>query len=246
MVCENDVFDYDRGEITAHKIDFRKPRGEVFAVYATCAFKDGTKKSDVMSIADVRAIQKRSRAGQSGPWITDFNEMAKKTVFRRLSKWLPLSAEIRDATEADDDVIDIAGPAPLEIKKPMFSAAPASLPAGEIPGDPPPQTEAKRGPGRPKKEPQNVTPPAETAKAEAAAPVGEPEKTYTPEERQTIINALQNQMIDASVTESKLWGYCLKAKLVPEGIDDLYTLPTAILAKLAPAVKALSAGNKPA
>ena len=33
--------------------------------------------------------------------------MAKKTVFRRLSKWIPLSPEFRDAVEVDDEPIDV-------------------------------------------------------------------------------------------------------------------------------------------
>lgn len=103
VVCDQDAFEYDRGEIKQHKIDLRKPRGEVYAVYAFARFKDGTEKCEVMSRADVESIRKRSRAGQSGPWVTDWNEMAKKTVFRRLSKWVELSPEVRDAVEADDD-----------------------------------------------------------------------------------------------------------------------------------------------
>lgn len=103
VVCENDVFEYDCGEIKSHRIDFRKPRGAVYAAYAICRFKDGSSKCDVMDRESVEAIRARSRAGNNGPWVTDWNEMAKKTVFRRLSKWLPLSPEFRDALEADDD-----------------------------------------------------------------------------------------------------------------------------------------------
>lgn len=105
-VCENDEFEFDRGEIRRHKIDFRKARGHVYAVYAICRFKDGTEKAEVMTRDEVESIRKRSRAAGSGPWVTDWNEMAKKTVFRRLSKWLPLSPEFRDAVDADDDVIE--------------------------------------------------------------------------------------------------------------------------------------------
>lgn len=107
VVCENDDFDYDKGVIAHHKVDFKKPRGAAYAVYAMCLMKDGTEKADVMSMDEVEAIRKRSQAGNNGPWVTDFNEMAKKTAFRRLSKWLPLSPEIRMAAENDDDVIDI-------------------------------------------------------------------------------------------------------------------------------------------
>ncbi len=104
LVCENDRFEYDRGSITQHKIDFRKDRGEPFAVYAICRFKDNTEKTEVMTLAEVESIRNRSKAGRKGPWVTDWGEMAKKTVFRRLSKWLPLSPEYRDALEADADV----------------------------------------------------------------------------------------------------------------------------------------------
>ncbi len=33
-VCENDEFEYDRGEVKKHKIDLKKTRGAVYAVYA--------------------------------------------------------------------------------------------------------------------------------------------------------------------------------------------------------------------
>jgi recombination protein RecT len=101
VVCENDVFDYNKGNLEKHTIDFKSDRGKPYAFYALARFKDGSEKCDVMTIEEVKAIQKRSRSGGNGPWVTDFNEMAKKTVFRRLSKWLPLSAEIKEVIEAD-------------------------------------------------------------------------------------------------------------------------------------------------
>lgn len=107
VVCENDEFEYDQGEIRTHKIELRKPRGEMFAAYATCQFKDGATSCAVLSKDEIDAVRNRSRAGKSGPWVTDYNEMAKKTAFRRLSKWLPLSSEVRDLMAKDDDVIDV-------------------------------------------------------------------------------------------------------------------------------------------
>ena len=41
---------------------------------------------------------------QVGPWKTDWTEMAKKTAFRRVSKWLPLSAEIYQAFAKDGEI----------------------------------------------------------------------------------------------------------------------------------------------
>lgn len=101
VVCENDDFEYNLGEVKRHVIDFKKPRGSVYAVYCIVTMKDGTKKAEVMSNDDVEAIRKRSRSGSSGPWITDRAEMAKKTVFRRLQKWLPLSPEIQEKLDKD-------------------------------------------------------------------------------------------------------------------------------------------------
>lgn len=113
VVRDGDVFEYSLGEIKKHvphylRRDSDKPEkaGDVFAVYAVARFKDGSTKAEVMSIDDVEGIRKRSRSGNSGPWQTDYNEMAKKTAFRRLSKWLPLSPEYRDAIDADSDEPD--------------------------------------------------------------------------------------------------------------------------------------------
>lgn len=110
VVRDGDLFDYNAGELKSHvpwflRRDADKPAaaGDVFAVYSRAKFKDGTDKCEVMSRDDVEAIRSRSRAGQSGPWVTDWDEMAKKTVFRRLSKWLPLSPEFRDAADAEDE-----------------------------------------------------------------------------------------------------------------------------------------------
>lgn len=106
VVCDNDDFIYDRGELKRHKIDFKNPRGNVYAAYCLVRMKDGTEKCEVMNRDEIEGIRKRSKAGNSGPWVSDWNEMAKKTVFRRVSKWLPLSAEVQEAMTADDDVLD--------------------------------------------------------------------------------------------------------------------------------------------
>jgi recombination protein RecT len=105
IVCENDVFEYNLGEVVQHKIDFKAPRGEMYAAYAMAVTKDGPVFVAVLNKDEIDGIRKRSKSGNSGPWQTDYNEMAKKTAFRRLAKWLPLSAEFRDAVDKDDDVV---------------------------------------------------------------------------------------------------------------------------------------------
>ena len=109
-VCENDEFVYNMGNIEKHIIDFKKERGKPYAYYAVVTFKDGTKKCEVMSRAEVEAIRDRSAAwsaykkfGKICPWNTDPEEMSKKTVFKRLAKWIPQSPEIQRAIEIDDE-----------------------------------------------------------------------------------------------------------------------------------------------
>lgn len=103
VVYENDHFRLVNGEVE-HVVDNPwSDRGDVVGYYAVCQFSDGVKKYEVMSKAAVDAIRERSRAANSGPWVTDYDEMAKKTVFKRLSKWLPVTPELQDAIAKDDE-----------------------------------------------------------------------------------------------------------------------------------------------
>ena len=105
LVCERDAFSWENGTVS-HKVNWREDRGKLDAVYSYVKFKDGSEDYEVMTIAEVKAIQARSKAGNSGPWVTDFNEMAKKTVMRRHSKRLTLSPEFAAALDKDDDRFD--------------------------------------------------------------------------------------------------------------------------------------------
>lgn len=143
IVCERDIFEYDRGEVTRHVVNWREPRGEMYAAYAVAITKTGETFTQVMTRDEIDSIRKRSKAGNNGPWVTDYNEMAKKTVFRRLSKWLPLSPEFRDALDKDGDVLigrDVTPPPALSFDDPT-AAAPAALadgsqePTAEVAGE---------------------------------------------------------------------------------------------------------------
>lgn len=77
-------------------------RGALTFVYAVAKLKDGGVQFDVMSRTEVEKIRARSKSKDNGPWITDFDEMAKKTVVRRLFKYLPVSIEIQRAVGLDE------------------------------------------------------------------------------------------------------------------------------------------------
>lgn len=100
VVCENDNFAHSMGDITEHTYDISKDRGAVIAAYSQVTLKSGAVQSEIMSKAEIDAIKNKSRAGRSGPWVDHYNQMACKTVFRRLTKWLTLSPEIMDAVSA--------------------------------------------------------------------------------------------------------------------------------------------------
>lgn len=114
VVYESDEFDYafGSGAFLKHKPNLEKrgtEAGRRIAFYSFVKLRDGNEDFLVLGPGEVEAVRKRSKAANSGPWVTDYDEMGKKTAFRRHSKWLPLSPEVRDAVEADDDVIDVSG-----------------------------------------------------------------------------------------------------------------------------------------
>lgn len=88
-------------EPVIHEIDHEGERGEPFVVYAVASLEHGGIIHEVMNVADINRIRDRSdgyRAFKAGkikatPWSTDWAEMARKTVFRRISKYLPSSSD---------------------------------------------------------------------------------------------------------------------------------------------------------
>lgn len=120
VVYAEDQFEFAYGltERLEHIPSGKVEPGEVRAVYAVARLKDGGTQFEVMTRGEVDAIRKRSRAADDGPWVTDFAEMAKKTVLRRLCKMLPASVELSRAVALDEraelglpqqleDVIDV-------------------------------------------------------------------------------------------------------------------------------------------
>jgi recombination protein RecT len=57
-----------------------------------------------MTRAEVDAIRARSRSRDDGPWVTDYAEMAKKTVLRRTLKLCPKSTEMKQALALENAV----------------------------------------------------------------------------------------------------------------------------------------------
>ncbi|MCV7424381.1 recombinase RecT [Mycobacterium yunnanensis] len=111
VVYENDTFKYTLGlrRDLQHE-PAAGERGKPIYVYAAAQLKDGGTPFVVMTYTEVEAIRARSKAGRNGPWVTDWNAMAKKTLVKQLAKWLPLSAEFTSATVLDGTVRTDVGP----------------------------------------------------------------------------------------------------------------------------------------
>ncbi|WP_411815696.1 recombinase RecT [Gordonia sp. SND2] len=138
IVYENDQFDYEYGlaPTLSHK-PAMKDRGQPVAAYAAAVFKDGGNVFEVMSVDDIEAIRRRSKASNNGPWKTDWAAMARKTVTKQLAKWMPLSPEFADAVVRDGTVRtdhgDLVDVAPSYIEGDTDDPAPAEVEAASEP-----------------------------------------------------------------------------------------------------------------
>jgi len=105
VVYSNDQFEYELGdnENIIHKPFLGEDRGKPIAVYAVAKTKDGAIYREVMSVADVDKVRQASRAKDAGPWVQWWDEMAKKTVIRRMAKRLPSSADVDQVLANDNE-----------------------------------------------------------------------------------------------------------------------------------------------
>jgi len=107
-VYTNDEFICEKGTSPFLKhIPNIRDRGEYVGTYAVAFFHDGGNQFLFMSDAEIRAVEKVSKAASSeySPWQTFRTEMQKKTVIRRLYKILPktkISDNVIGALEHDD------------------------------------------------------------------------------------------------------------------------------------------------
>lgn len=111
VVRAGDGFDVQLGTTprVTHTPAWAQEPGEMVAVYAVIQYQGGTCDVEVMSAAQINAHRDRyskSRGGDSGPWATAYEEMARKTVIRRLLKRASVSVEAARAavlSEYDDE-----------------------------------------------------------------------------------------------------------------------------------------------
>jgi recombination protein RecT len=140
-VFENDAFEVSFGTDTyiKHRPCLDGDPGALRFVYAVARLKDtALPVVELMTRAQIEKIRRRSKSGDDGPWVNDYEEMARKTVVRRISKYLPLSTELATALELSG-VADDRGTGDIMALPMNLSPTPAASvtleaagPAGEV------------------------------------------------------------------------------------------------------------------
>ena len=113
-VREKDLFDVSGGSEVRiiHKPNYREDRGEVFAYYAIAKLHTGGEVFSIMTKKEVEDYANKYSKSKdfrtkklTGPWASEFDEMAKKTVIHKLKKLLP-SSFINTEDYMDSELFD--------------------------------------------------------------------------------------------------------------------------------------------
>jgi recombination protein RecT len=105
VVHERDTFEFRYGSEPAvrHEPVLSGETGPMLGAYAILRLRgDAVPMMEYMTKAEIDKIRTRSRAGAEGPWVTDYNQMARKTVLRRILNYAPSSTELRLVMAAED------------------------------------------------------------------------------------------------------------------------------------------------
>ena len=108
-VREGQIKDYD--PLKGVQFDWTVTDGEIIGYVAYFKLINGFEKYHYMANKDIQGHGKKySKTYANGPWKTDFDAMAKKTVLKQLiSKFGIMSVEMQDAVVKDQQIIDKEG-----------------------------------------------------------------------------------------------------------------------------------------
>ena len=109
-VYENDEFEmtYGLDRDLKHKPNLQD-RGNFIGCYCVAVLKDDARAFEYMTKEEIEAHGKKfSKTYGNGPWKTDFEAMAHKTVVKKMLKWLPVSVEFLEMANKDEKTIKVA------------------------------------------------------------------------------------------------------------------------------------------
>lgn len=100
-------------------------RGPIVAFYAVARMTNGGTAFEVMAKDEVDTIRERAPGKNSPAWRDNYGEMGKKTVCRRLSKWLPQSVQrytqAEEHFEARGEVVNLDQSGYSEVQQPALA-----------------------------------------------------------------------------------------------------------------------------
>lgn len=94
-------------------------KGAMIGVYAVVTLKDGAKVREFMDMKQIEKVRAASRGGKSqyGPWTQWFEEMAVKSVLRKVYKLCPSSSDLDNVFRDEDEFGPIEAPVQHEATK---------------------------------------------------------------------------------------------------------------------------------
>ena len=119
-VYENDDFNIEYGlsRTLVHKPNFTD-RGEIKGFYAVAILKDGAKAFEYMTKDEITKHEEKYRKGsyKNDVWNKNFEEMAQKTVVKKLLKWLPVSVEFLEMAAKDEKSFKVIDDKSTEVQE---------------------------------------------------------------------------------------------------------------------------------
>lgn len=111
IVREGDTFRYwvdDHGEHILHEPLLGTNGRQATAAYARATMHGGGVYLEIMSRFEIEQVRAISKSKDKGPWVEWWEEMAKKTVIRRMSKRMPMSTDVVQVLHRDDEMYDLS------------------------------------------------------------------------------------------------------------------------------------------
>jgi recombination protein RecT len=215
VVGDLDAFEYEFGSNKhLRHVPHTRDRGKLYCAYSFITLPKGGTAFDVMSTEEIETVRRRSANPDGDPWTKDWSEMAKKTVFKRLAKSLPLSPKTRDAIEMDNTYEVERESAPIQPLRAVVGGTRQNLP--------PEEPDAYEEP--PELAPDD-RPPTEISAEEPTSP---PEPVSEPARVERPLGPLQRVrglLKEAGFTAGELLALLKTVNMVDPGMKDLGLVP---------------------
>ena len=102
-----DIFDIQWGtdrfirHVPNHDIEYEDT--DLIGAYCVAWYKSGENQFEYMPKYKIERMRARSKSKDSGPWVTDYAMMSRKTAIRRLMHYLPLTNQMAEAIRIDEE-----------------------------------------------------------------------------------------------------------------------------------------------